>query len=92
MKNRIYAAFDHDGLPAYGVWGFDRESVETFCSDRTANGEALPGEHVRAMKIDEYSKRLTSSGFPGLHIAYKIDVAETIRLLGRKVLNLDHLR
>jgi len=63
-RTTIYAAFDLDRRPVLGVWDTSRSRLAVRISDRVANGEAFPGEHVVRITIEYYNRLLAPSGFP----------------------------
>jgi hypothetical protein len=60
----MYAAFTSDGVPCINVYDYNKKRLEALVSDRIANGDALPGEHVVRIYRSAYNKLLEKHGFP----------------------------
>lgn len=61
-RTTIYAAFSGSGVPVQNAWDFSKPKLEMLVSDRIANGEAFPGEHVVRVTIEFYNRKLTECG------------------------------
>jgi hypothetical protein len=60
----LFAAVSEIGVPAINVWDFNRSRLERLVSDRHANGQAFPGEHVVQMTERFYDSLLRAHGLP----------------------------
>jgi len=70
-RTTLYAAFNERGVPCINVWDFDRKRLETMVSDRVANGEAFPGEHIVQITVAKYSQMLRELGM--LHESSRLE-------------------
>lgn len=60
----LYATFTTAGEPCHNVWDFNRKRLEVLLSDRVANGEAFPGEHIVRCTVQFYNEIRARYGFP----------------------------
>lgn len=63
-RRTLYAGFMGDGTPVIGLWGWDKKKIELFASDRVANGEAFPGEHIVRCTVEFYDRKLIEHRLP----------------------------
>ncbi len=66
-RTTLYAAFFGKGVPAIGVWDFNRRRLETLCFDRRANGESAADERIVRCTIDHYLRVLSAHNIPAPH-------------------------
>jgi|SRR5688572_2450644 len=64
QRTNVYAAFTPSGEPILGVFNYNRTKLEALLSERQANGQALPGEHIVACTIAFYRSKLEQSRLP----------------------------
>jgi hypothetical protein len=63
-RTTLYAAFSDAGVPAINVHDFDKRRLSRLLSDRQANGDALPGEHLVRVRLDYYNRMMAERGWP----------------------------
>lgn len=65
-RTTLYAAFS-GSVPMLNVYDFNKKRLEMLMSDRKANGDAFPDEHLVRITVEYYNGILRKHGFPEIN-------------------------